>query len=94
MKKTDARNFAMDIIKEFDGQLEKGHLKVVSRDTISAGQQVLPTVWATRCKRDIVTNQVTKYKARMNAHGGKNSLASTSLRHMHHLSLGASSDYF
>jgi Reverse transcriptase (RNA-dependent DNA polymerase) len=32
---------------------------------------ILPSVWAMRRKRDIATNQIYKWKARLNLHGGK-----------------------
>ena len=71
MQHPDASNFSMAIIKEFNRHLDKNHLKVVSRDTIPDGRKVLPMVWSMRHKRDVVTNQVTKYNARINSHGGK-----------------------
>lgn len=35
------------------------------------GRKVLPSVWAMRRKRDIATRTVTKWKARLNIHGGR-----------------------
>ncbi len=32
---------------------------------------VIPCVWAMRRKRDLTTNEITKHKARLNIHGGK-----------------------
>ena len=36
----------------------------------SEGMMVIPSVWSMICKHDLVTNQVTKYKASLNLHGG------------------------
>jgi Reverse transcriptase (RNA-dependent DNA polymerase) len=44
---------------------------VVKRSTIPNDRKVLPAVWAMRRKRDIATRKITKWKARLNLHGGK-----------------------
>lgn len=47
------------------------HWEVVLQSTIPKNQRVLPAVWAFRRKRRIATNEVCKWKARLNIHGGK-----------------------
>ena len=36
-----------------------------------ANENVLPSVWVMRRKRNLITNKITKFKARLNVHGGK-----------------------
>jgi hypothetical protein len=45
--------------------------EIVQRSQIPPKHTVLPAVWAMRRKRDIATQEVYKWKARLNAHGGK-----------------------
>ena len=33
--------------------------------------EILDSVWAMKRKRNLVTNKITKYKARLNIHGGQ-----------------------
>jgi len=38
---------------------------------------VLPSVWAVRRKRNLTTGEITKHKARLNLHGGKQEFGMT-----------------
>ncbi len=38
---------------------------------VPEGTEVVPSVWAMHRKRDLTTGKVTKHKARLNLHGGK-----------------------
>ena len=71
MKAHDREHFetAMDI--EVTAHTDNGHWQLMKRADLPAGQQVLPSVWAFRRKRRIATNEVYKWKARLNIHGGK-----------------------
>ncbi len=42
-----------------------------SKKVVPKEAQVVPSVWAMRCKRDLTTNEAIKHKARLNLHGGK-----------------------
>jgi Reverse transcriptase (RNA-dependent DNA polymerase) len=44
---------------------------VVRRTDTLKDRKVLPAVWEMRRNRDIATRKVTKWKARLNLHGGK-----------------------
>ena len=44
---------------------------IVERSQVPKGKNILPAVWAMRRKRDLITNKILKYKARLNVHGGK-----------------------
>ena len=45
--------------------------KLLPRKDVSKGQPILDSVWAMKIKRDIVTRQVYKWKARFNVHRGQ-----------------------
>ena len=51
--------------------MRKKHLVLIKRTQVPKGKNVLPAVWAMKQKRDILTGKKTKYKARLNVHGGK-----------------------
>ena len=44
---------------------------LIKRTQVPKGKNVLPAVWAMKRKRDIATQAIKKYKARLNLHGGK-----------------------
>ena len=50
--------------------LEKDTWEIFSRNEVPHGDEVLDSVWAMRRKRNLTTNEITKYKARLNVHGG------------------------
>ena len=47
----------------------RGHWKLIPRKEIPRGATLLPMVWAMRRKRKIKTNQVYKWKSRLNVGG-------------------------
>jgi hypothetical protein len=44
---------------------------IIPRAKVPEGTEVIPSVWAMQCKQDLTTGKVTKHKARLNLHGGK-----------------------
>ena len=58
------------IIQEVNGHVENKHWALVKQSDIPDGVDVVPSVWSMQCKCDITTNEVKKYKARLNLHGG------------------------
>ena len=71
MKQHDAEEFRKAAIKEFDDHCERKHWILIERSQVPKDKNVLPSVWAMKRKRDILTGKITKYKARLNVHGGK-----------------------
>ena len=71
LKQHDADEFVKAVVKEVDGHIKAKRWKVIKRDEVPEGHVPLPSVWAMRRKRDLTTNEVTKHKARLNLHGGK-----------------------
>jgi hypothetical protein len=55
----DSKEFVEAVIKEVNGHVDNNHWKLI------------PSVWAMQRKRDLTTGKVTKHKARLNLHGGK-----------------------
>ena len=71
LRQTDASEFVKAVVKEVNGHVENHNWELVRRDQVPADIEVIPSVWALRRKRNLVTNEITKYKARLNLHGGK-----------------------
>ena len=71
MKEPDADRFVDAIIKEINGHSENDHWEVIPANSVPIGSSVLPAVWAMRRVRDLVTNGVRKFKARINLDGSK-----------------------
>jgi hypothetical protein len=67
----DAREFVEAVIKEFNSHINNDHWKLIPCTEVSEGTEVLPSVWAMQCKQDFTMGRVTKNKARLNLHGGK-----------------------
>ncbi len=59
------------VIKEVNGHIDNNHWKLIPRTQLQKGTKVVPSVWAMQGKQDLMTGRVTKYKARLNLHGGK-----------------------
>ncbi len=71
MRQPDRVQFQKAMIEEVKTHTENGHWKIISREEVPKGTPVLPSVWAMRRKRRIATQEVYKWKARLNLHGGK-----------------------
>lgn len=71
MKQDDADEFKRAVEKEVNGHVDNGHWELILKSEIPAGHDTVPSVWSMRRKRDLTTNEVKKYKARLNVHGGK-----------------------
>jgi len=67
----DSREFVEAVIKEVNGHVERKHWAIVKRDTVPEDIEVPPFMWSMRRKRDLTTGAITKHKARLNLHGGK-----------------------
>ena len=71
MKAEDAPEFEKAMAKEIASHENNEHWQIVHKNDAPEGTPVLPSVWAFRRKRRISTNEVYKWKARINIHGGK-----------------------
>ena len=71
MQQPDAGEFVKAVVKEVNGHIKQNHWKLVPRSEVPDDCDVIPSVWSMRRKRDITTNEINKYKSRLNLHGGK-----------------------
>ena len=70
MVQEDSGDFVEAVVKEVNGHVENAHWKLVPIDSVHEDTDILPSVWYLRRKRNIVTNEITKYKVRLNVQGG------------------------
>jgi Reverse transcriptase (RNA-dependent DNA polymerase) len=71
MAAPDKEEFRKAMLKEVESHELNQHWELVKRADLPAGTEVLPAVWAFRRKRRIATQEVYKWKARLNLHGGR-----------------------
>ena len=71
IRQPDAAEFVKAIVKEVNAHIDEKHWKLIKRTEVPPDVDVIPSVWSMRRKRDLTTNAVTKYKSRLNIHGGK-----------------------
>ena len=75
MKAPDRDEFLTAMQKEFDSHVEKEHYKLIDRDDVPEEEDVLDAVWSMKRKRNILTNEIYKYKTSLNIHGGQQEYA-------------------
>ena len=75
MKQPDREQFVNAVIKEINDHTERKHWELIPKEDVPEGNDILPSVWAMKRKRHIVTRQPYKWKARLNVHGGKQEYA-------------------
>ena len=71
LQQSDSAEFVKAVVKEINGHVDNNNWKIVPRSEVPVGATVVPAVWSLRRKRDLTTNAIVKYKARLNLHGGK-----------------------
>jgi len=67
----DWPQFREAMAKEIESHKEMDHWELARRDALPPKTKVLPAVWAMRQKRRISTQEVYKWKAWINLHGGR-----------------------
>jgi hypothetical protein len=71
LRQPDFKEFVEAVINEVNGHVNNNHWKLIPRTEVPEGTEVVPSVWTMQHKRDLTTGNVTKHKARLNLHGGK-----------------------
>ena len=71
MNAHDRDKFLEAVSVELDGHGRMGNYEPISNDKVPNGTKLLDMVWSMRCKRRINTQEVYKWKARLNVHGGQ-----------------------
>jgi hypothetical protein len=67
----DESHFVDAALQEVNGHVENKNWVLTKRSKVPEGDNILLSVWSMDCKRDITTNEIKKYKARLNLHNGK-----------------------
>ena len=71
MKAHDRDKFLEAVSVELDGHERMGNYEPIPIETVPQGTKLIDMVWSMRCKRRINTQEVYKWKARLNMHGGQ-----------------------
>ncbi len=77
LRQPDACQFVDSVVKEINGRVDRKHWVVTPRSEVPEDTDVLPSVWAVRRKRNLTTGKITKHKARLNLHQGKQEFGMT-----------------
>ena len=65
IKQPDASSFVQAVVKEVGGHV------TINTSIVPKYVGNVQSVWAMCCKYSLTTNDITKHKARLNIHGGK-----------------------
>ena len=71
MREPDADQFKRAMQEEIDSCTKNKTWKIFKSVELPTGSRVLPAVWAMKSKRRIATQEVYKWKARLNIDGSK-----------------------
>jgi hypothetical protein len=71
MQEPDKAEFIKAAEAEVKSHVDNEHVELVRRDQLPKGTKVLSSVWSMKRKRRILSREVYKWKARLNAHGGQ-----------------------
>ena len=67
----DRQEFIKAMVKEIHTHQEQKHWAVTPIEEVPRDTKILDSIWAMHRKRKIGTGKISKYKARLNAHGGQ-----------------------
>ena len=71
MRAPDQAQFLQAMEREIKGHEEGKHLVLLPKHQVLKGMKVLDAVWSMRRKRRIKSQEIYKWKARLNVHGGQ-----------------------
>ena len=71
MKAKDQKEFKAAMEKEVNDQIENGNFSVIPQSKVPKGFRVFPGVWMLVRKREILTREIKKYKARLALDGSR-----------------------
>ncbi len=71
LRQDDVADFVHAVVKEVNDHVSLDHWPLIKRSKVPKNATVVPSVWEMQCKRDLTTIVITKYKVRLNLHGGK-----------------------
>ena len=67
----DATEFIKAMSKEFNDHCKRGHWAMIPNSEVPHGEKILDSIWSMKRKREIKSQKIIKYKARLNVHGGQ-----------------------
>jgi hypothetical protein len=71
LKQPDSYQFVEAIIKKVNGHVDCDHWALVKQADIPENVEVLPSVWSVHCKHNLTTGAISKHKACLSIHKGK-----------------------
>ena len=71
MTQEDSSDFVEAAVKEVNGHVDNAHWNVVPINSVTEYTDILTSVWSMQRKINIDTNEISKNKARLNVHRGK-----------------------
>ena len=71
MRANDRNQFIIAMIKEVEDHASRKHWELIPLNEVPKGTKILDSVWSMKCKRDMLTRKIYKYKDRLNVHGGQ-----------------------
>ena len=71
LQQSDAKQFDSAVVKEVNWHVDNKHWELFKQAEAPEDAQVVPSLWSMQRKRNLTTNKITKHKARLNLHGGK-----------------------
>ena len=71
MQAKDQKQFKVAMEKEVNDQIDNGNFSVILQSKVPTGFRVFPGVWMLVHKRDILTREIKKYKARLASDGSR-----------------------
>ena len=66
IKVPDKDEFLKAMQKEFDSHMTKNHYQLIDQNAVPKREDVLDAVWSMKRKRNILTNEIYKFKSRLN----------------------------
>ena len=74
MQKEESDQFVDAVVKEINGHVDNQSWEFVKVDNVPKDVEIIHSVLAMRRKRNLATNDITKFKARLRIHGEKQML--------------------
>ena len=71
MKAPDRTQFVKSMERKIKGHEEGNHWVLIPKHQFPKGTRVLDAVWSMQRKRHIESQEIYKWKARLNVHGGQ-----------------------
>ena len=71
MQAEDRSEFVKAMVKEYNDHTDRKHWKLVRKEEVPKGTKILDSIWSMKRKRNIITREIYKWKARLTVHGGQ-----------------------